>query len=90
MDIKIILTEGLLNIIFDQESKKIVGTCLKRIEIPLEVKIKEGKDQVLNKEDLENLKAQIKNLIYESLHNIKDILILNGKEGINLKNKHES
>ena len=70
MDIKIILTENLLNLIFDQESKKIVGKCMKRFELT---------------DDKELIKKEIKELLYECLRDIKDILLLN-KEGINLTN----
>ena len=86
MDNRLKISEETLNQIIDQESKKLVGTCLKRIEIPLEIKSKEGKELILNEKDLENLKAQLKNLIYESLRTIRDIIRINGKEGINLTN----
>jgi hypothetical protein len=86
MDNKIKLTEETLNQIIDNEARKLVGTCLKRIEIPIEIKIKEGKEVILNKEELENLKAQLKNLIYESLRTIRDIIRITGKESINLTN----
>jgi hypothetical protein len=71
MDIKIILTEGLLNTIFDQESKKIVGKCMKRFELT---------------DDKELIKREIKELLYECLRDIKDILLLN-KESIKLTRK---
>jgi len=70
MDIKIILTENLLNLIFDQESKKIVGKCMKRFELT---------------NDKELIKKEIKELLYECLRDIKDILLLN-KESISLTN----
>ena len=71
MDIKIILTESLLNTIFDQESKKIVGKCMKRFELT---------------DDKELIKKEIKELLYEALRDIKDILLLN-KEAIKLTKK---
>jgi hypothetical protein len=84
MDNKLKISEEVLNQIIEQESKKLVGTCLKRIEIPLEIKSKEGKELILNEKDLENLKAQLKNLIYESLRTIRDMVRINGKESISL------
>lgn len=81
---KITLTEGILNEIIDQEARKLVGTCLKRIEIPMEIKVKEGKEVILNKEELENIKAQLKNLIYESLRTVRDMVRISGKEPIRL------
>ena len=86
MDNRLKISEETLNQIIDQESKKLVGTCLKRIEIPLEIKSKEGKELILNEKDLENLKAQLKNLIYESLRTIRDMIRINGKESISLTN----
>ena len=71
MDIRIKIDESLLRQIFDQESKKIVGICMKRFEIH-----NNPTDQ----------KKAIKEVLYESLRNILDIIILNGKESINLIN----
>jgi len=91
MDNRLKITEETLNQIIEQESRKLVGTCLKRIEIPINIKIKEGKEAILNNEELENLKEQIKNLIYESLRTIRDIIRINGKDSISLtiKDKNE-
>jgi len=86
MDNRLKLTEETLNQIIDQEARKLVGTCLKRIEIPIDIKIKEGKEIILNKEELENVKAQLKNLIYESLRTIRDTVRTVGKEAIQLTN----
>jgi len=71
MDTKIIINESLLRQIFDQESKKIVGICMKRFEIH---------------NNPEDQKKAIKEVLYESLRNILDIIVLNGKEGISLTN----
>ncbi len=84
MDSRLKISEETLNYIIDQEAKKLVGTCLKRIEIPLEIKEKEGKELILNKEELENVKSQLKNLIYESLRTIRDMIRINGKEAVSL------
>lgn len=91
MDNRLKLTEETLNYIIDNEARKLVGTCLKRIEIPIEIKVKEGKEVILNKEELENIKSQLKNLIYESLRTIRDIIRINGKDSISLtiKDKNE-
>ena len=69
MDAKIIVTERLLRQIFDQESKKVVGICMKRFEIH---------------NNPEDQKKAIKEVLYESLRNILDTIIYNGKEAINL------
>jgi hypothetical protein len=71
MNIKIIVDESLLRQIFDQESKKVVGICMKRFEIH---------------NNSEDQKKAIKEVLYESLRNILDIIILNGKESISLTN----
>jgi hypothetical protein len=91
VDNRLKLTEETLNYIIDNEARKLVGTCLKRIEIPIEIKVKEGKEVILNKEELENIKSQLKNLIYESLRTIRDIIRINGKDSISLtiKDKNE-
>lgn len=72
MDVKIIVNESLLRQIFDQESKKIVGICMKRFEIH---------------NNPEDQKKAIKEALYENLRNILDMLIINGKESINLTKK---
>jgi len=73
MNIKIILTEKLLNTIFDNEAKKLVGKVCKRFEIS---------------NNQEEIKKQVKELIYESLRDINDIIKLN-KEAIHLINTDE-
>jgi hypothetical protein len=71
LDIKIIISEEQLRNIFDQESKRIVGTCLKRFE------------SHINPTDQ---KAAIKDVLYENLRVLRDMIIINGKEAINLTN----
>ena len=71
-DMNIIIDEQLLNIIFQQESSKLVGKCLKRFELS---------------DNKEEIKKQIRELLYEGLRDIKDIIIINGKESIRLTNK---
>jgi hypothetical protein len=78
------LSEETLNEIVDQEARKLVGTCLKRIEIPMEIKERTGKEVILNKEELENVKSQLKNLIYESMRTVRDMVRVSGKESIRL------
>ena len=72
MEIKIITSESLLNYIFQQESQKLVGKCMKRFELS---------------DDKEEIKKQVKEILYEGLRDIKDIIILNGKESIKLQKK---
>jgi len=71
-DMNIIIDEQLLNIIFQQESSKLVGKCLKRFELS---------------DNKEEIKKQIRELLYEGLRDIKDIIIINGKESIRLTKK---
>lgn len=71
MDTRIKVDENLLRQIFDLESKKIVGICMKRFEIH---------------SNPEDQKKAIKEAIYENLRNILDILIINGKEAVSLTN----
>lgn len=70
MDIKIILTEEKLKRIFEQESSRIVGTCLKRFETHVD--------------PIEQKKA-IKDVLYENLRVLRDMIIANGKESIRLE-----
>jgi hypothetical protein len=71
MDTRIKIEENILKYIFEQESKKIVGICMKRFEIH---------------NNPEDQKKAIKEALYENLRNILDLLIINGKEGISLTN----
>lgn len=82
---KLQLDEMTLMAIFNEEAKKIVGVCLKRFDIPMEIKKNNGKEVVLNEEELENLKSQLKNLLYESLRNLQTIIKMNGKYPIKLE-----
>jgi hypothetical protein len=72
MEIKITLTENELKSIFEQESKRIVGTCLHRFE---------------SHSNPEEQKKAIKDVLYENLRVLRDMIILNGKEGIRLEHK---
>jgi len=72
MEIKVIISESLLNYIFQQESQKLVGKCMKRFELS---------------DDKEEIKKQIKEILYEGLRDIKDIIVLNGKEAVKLTRK---
>lgn len=69
MENKISLSESLLNQIFQQESSKLVGKCLKRFELS------DNKDEI---------KKQVKEILYEGLRDIKDYITTYGKEAINL------
>ena len=72
MDIKIILTEEQLKQIFEQESQRIVGTCLRRFETHTDPK---------------EQKKAIKDVLYENLRVLRDMIIINGKEAIKLEHK---
>ena len=74
MNNKIIIDESMLRQIFDLESKKTVGTCLKRFEIH---------------SNPEDQKKAIKEVLYENLRNIQDMIILYGKESIRLSPSKE-
>lgn len=71
MDTRLKLTEDTLNQIVDQEARKTVGIALKRFELI---------------EDKEVLKKELKEIIYESFRNIRDMVRAVGKESINLTN----
>jgi uncharacterized protein YaaW (UPF0174 family) len=69
MDTKLKISEEILNYIIDQESKKIVGKVCKRFELS---------------ENKEEIKSQVKELLYEFMRDLRDIIRINGKEAINL------
>jgi len=71
MDTRLKLTEETLNGIIDQEARKTVGIALKRFELI---------------EDKEVLKKELKEIIYESMRNVRDMVRAVGKEAINLTN----
>jgi len=71
MDNKLKITEETLNLIIDQEARKTVGIILKRYEFI---------------EDKEVLKKEIKEILYEAFRNLRDMIRINGKEGISLTN----
>lgn len=72
MDTKLKLSEEVLNTIIDQEARKAVGIIMKRYEFI---------------QDKEVLKKEIKEIIYESFRNVRDMLRINGKEAIRLEIK---
>jgi len=74
MEIKIIISEEQLKNIFEQESKRIVGTCLHRFE---------------SHTDPNEQKKAIKDVLYENLRVLRDFIIINGKESISLTNTSE-
>ena len=71
MDTRLKIEEQVLNYIMDQESKKIVGKCMKRFELS------NNKDEI---------KSQVKELLYEFMRDLRDMIRVNGKEAINLTN----
>jgi CRISPR/Cas system-associated endonuclease Cas1 len=72
MDNKLKLSEEVLNTVIDQEARKTVGIIMKRYEFI---------------QDKEVLKKEIKEIIYESFRNVRDMLRINGKEAIRLEIK---
>jgi hypothetical protein len=70
----IIIEESLLRNLVDMESRKICGIIMKRYEII---------------EDKEILKKETKELIYEAYRNLRDMIILYGKESIRLSPSKE-
>ena len=71
MDNRLKISEETLNTIINQESRKVVGIIMKRYEFIT---------------DKEVLKKEIKEILYESFRNLRDILRINGKESIRLEN----
>ena len=71
MDNKLKISEETLNFICEQEAKKIVGKVCKRFELS------DNKDEI---------KTQVKELLYEFVRDLRDVIRVNGKEAINLTN----
>ena len=67
----IIVTSDLLKNIFNSESKKLVGKIMKRFELH---------------DDKETIKAEVKELAYESMRDIFDLIVTcsQSKESINI------
>jgi len=65
--------QDILDYIVKNESKKTVGMSLKRIELALEDAKKENRNYLTDKE-LEKVKDQIREVIYEQYRNLKDFL----------------
>lgn len=89
MDNELKITEKNLNAIFDQESKKTVGKACKRFEIPIETKKEKGEKIIFNESELIQIKKQVKELLYEALRDLRDIIRIVGKESIHLINKNK-
>jgi len=69
MDNRLKISEETLNLICEQEAKKIVGKVCKRFELS---------------NDKEAIKSQVKELLYEFVRDLRDTIRINGKEAINL------
>jgi len=65
--------QGIMSYISDNESKKTVGIVLKRIDLSLEQAKKENRDYITSKE-IDILKSNIKEVIYEQYRNMRDFL----------------
>jgi len=70
----------ILDYIVNNESKKTVGIIMKRFELAIENK------QELSIKEINELKSQVKESIYEAYRNIRDFL-KTGKFILNFKNK---
>jgi hypothetical protein len=70
-DNKLKISEETLNLICEQEAKKIVGKVCKRFELS---------------DNKEEIKTQVKELLYEFVRDLRDIIRVNGKEAISLTN----
>jgi siroheme synthase len=71
MDNKLKISEETLNYICEQEARKTVGHILKQYELI--------EDKVL-------LKAEIKEILYQSFRNLRDMIRISGKDSISLTN----
>ena len=69
IDARLKISEETLNGLIDQEARKMVGIALKRFELI---------------EDKEILKKELKEIIYESFRNVRDMIRTVGKESIYL------
>lgn len=74
MDNRLKIEESTLNYICQKEASKIVGKCMKRFELS---------------NDKEVIKSEIKELLYEFVRDLRDIIAINGKEAIHLINQKE-
>jgi len=74
MDNKLIIDEKLLNFICQKEANKIVGKVCKRFELS---------------DDKETIKKEIKELLYEFMRDLRDLLTINGKEAIHLEKPND-
>lgn len=63
----------ILDYIIKNESSKTVGILLKRIELAIDQAKKENRDY-LTFQEVEGLKAQIKEATYEAFRNLRDFL----------------
>lgn len=71
MDTRLKINEETLNYICEQEAKKIVGKVCKRFELS---------------DNKEEIKSQVKELLYEFMRDLRDMIRINGKESISVTN----
>ncbi|MHA1294646.1 MAG: hypothetical protein ACTSQJ_18575 [Promethearchaeota archaeon] len=71
---KIIIDEKLLSMIFEQEARVLVGKVCKRFEVHSELK---------------EIKAAVKELLYETMRDTHRMIVYNGKEPVHLTNKKQ-
>jgi len=65
--------QSLSNYLIEQESRKLIGKCLKRFDIELEKAYQENRKE-LTIEQVKNIKSQIKEIMYEWLRDFRDSL----------------
>jgi hypothetical protein len=79
------ILQTVLEYIVNQESKKIVGKACKRFEVLIQNKQEEGKTSITI-EELNLLKKEIKELLYEFCRDLRDI-VNTGKIAIKLESE---
>ena len=67
------LLKDLLEYVVNQESKKIVGKVCKRFEIEIDNAKKKNRKE-LSFDEVENIKKQIKELLYEFCRDLRDMM----------------
>jgi len=77
--------QSLSNYLIEQESRKLIGKCLKRFDIELEQAYKENRKEI-SIEQLKNIKAETKEILYEWLRDFRDS-ILTGRFVLKIINK---
>ena len=77
--------QSLSNYLIEQESRKLIGKCLKRFDLELEKAYQENRKE-LTIEQVKNIKSQVKELMYEWLRDFADT-INTGRFVLKISNK---